>query len=204
MRRAADVIHALGLEMISQVSRDVRRAVFTEKAGFPHDGRAVATGRLQRRFQRVRDLPGLQRGAELPRDDVTAVVVGIRGQVEPAPAASRQANAKRSAERARACFLEQPALQSQFGDDLFRGGRFRPQFLDLGRCRLTGRIARQTRLTGFRAPPFGTLLRHALSGSAFDQECDGLSAMPSRRHGAAMLSSPRRPAGTIPIFSSAE
>ena len=46
----------------------------------------IAAGRLQRQFQRVRDIASLHRGAELPGDDVAAVVVEDGRQVEPPPA----------------------------------------------------------------------------------------------------------------------
>jgi hypothetical protein len=52
-----------------------------------HDRGRVAARGLQRQFQRVGDIGfGLHRGAELPGDDVAAVVVEDRAEIEPAPA----------------------------------------------------------------------------------------------------------------------
>jgi hypothetical protein len=42
------------------------------------------------------------------------------------------------------------------------------------------------------------------SRDSFDQQQQGLSAAPSRRHNSATGASPRRPARTIRIFSSVE
>ena len=43
-------------------------------------------------------------------------------------------------------FFEQPVLKSQLGHDLFQGGGFRSQVLDLGGGRLPGSIASQSGL----------------------------------------------------------
>ncbi len=50
----------------------------------------------------------------------------------------------------RSCFFEQPVLKRQVGDQLLQGCRFRPQFLDFGRRRLTGRVACQPVLARFQ------------------------------------------------------
>ena len=51
----------------------------------------------------------------------------------------------------------------------FKACRVRPQFLHLGRRRLSGGVSRQPVLAGFQKLPVGGLLRIRLSGSAFDQ-----------------------------------
>ena len=85
VRRTANVIHALVLEISGKIRGDVRRAIVAEQPRFLNDRRVVAARRLQRQFQRVGDVHSLYRGAGLPGDDVAAVVVEDGAEIEPAP-----------------------------------------------------------------------------------------------------------------------
>ena len=86
MWRTTNVIHALAIEIVSQVGGDVGRAVIAEQPWLVHDHGLIAARGLQSQFQRVGDILGFHRGAELPGDDVTAVIVKDGAEIEPAPA----------------------------------------------------------------------------------------------------------------------
>ena len=83
--RPATVLHALVLQPFSQLSRDVARSVVAEQPWFVNDVHLITTGRLQGQVQRVGHVFSPHVRAELPRDDVTAVVVQDRAEIEPAP-----------------------------------------------------------------------------------------------------------------------
>ena len=80
------MIHAFALKIVGKIGGDVGRTVVAEKPGLLHHRCPIAARGLQRQVQRVGNILGLHRGAELPSDDVAAVVVEDRGQIEPAPA----------------------------------------------------------------------------------------------------------------------
>ena len=53
---------------------------------FGGDGGVIASGCLHRQFQRIGDISGLHRRAKFPSNDVAALVVEDRAEIEPAPA----------------------------------------------------------------------------------------------------------------------
>jgi len=82
--RAADMIHALVVEIIGQVSRDAGRAVVTEQPRLGDHRGAVAARHVQRQVECVGHILCLHRRAELPGDDVSAVIIQDCRQVDPA------------------------------------------------------------------------------------------------------------------------
>ena len=86
MWRTTNVIHAFALKIVGEIDGHIGRAVVAEKPGLLHHRCPIAPRRVQRQVQRVGDIRSLHRCAELPGDDVTAVVVEDRGQIEPTPA----------------------------------------------------------------------------------------------------------------------
>lgn len=78
--------HALLFQPFSQIARDLAGAVIAQKTRFvAHDG-LIATGRRQCQFDRVRHITSPHVGAELPRDDVAAVIVQDCAEIIPTPA----------------------------------------------------------------------------------------------------------------------
>ncbi len=88
--RASDMVHVFVLKIVGQVARDVRRAVVAEQPWFGDHGRAVAARGFQRQVERSGHILGFHRGAELPGDDVPAIVIQYGAEVEPAPAEDLQ------------------------------------------------------------------------------------------------------------------
>ena len=69
-RRAADMIHVVIAEPCCQIARDVGRAIVREQPRPMDNVDLIQTGGLQHQFQRLCDILGLHRRAELPGDDV--------------------------------------------------------------------------------------------------------------------------------------
>lgn len=86
MWRTAHMIHAFAFEILGQIGGHVRRAIVAEEPRLLRHGRVVAARSVQRQFQRIGDIRGLHRGAELPGDDVAAVVIKDGREIEPPPA----------------------------------------------------------------------------------------------------------------------
>ena len=84
--RATAVLHILVLQPFRQLPRDVAGAVITQQARFVDDMNLVTSRRRQSQVQCVRHVLGSHVGAKLPRDDVAAVVVEDRAEIEPPPA----------------------------------------------------------------------------------------------------------------------
>jgi len=95
----AGVIHAFLGEAVGQVAGDVAGAIVAEPPGPMRNRGTVAARGDQGILQRGGHVRCLHRRAQPPGDDVAAVIIEDRRQVEPAPAVSRQANAEHSAER---------------------------------------------------------------------------------------------------------
>ena len=83
---AASMIHALLVEPFSEISGDVAGAIVRQQPGFVLDTGLITTRGGQCHLQRVGDVLGLHRGAQLPGNDVARVVVEDGGQVLPSPA----------------------------------------------------------------------------------------------------------------------
>ena len=81
---AADVIHAFVSEPVGQLAGDVAAAIVAEQPRSVGDRGPVAVRGDQGIFQRGGDIRRLHRGAEPPGDDVAAIIVEDRRQVEPA------------------------------------------------------------------------------------------------------------------------
>jgi len=86
IRCSARVLHAFVLEPFRQFPRDITGPVVAEQTWFVDDVDLVATRCLQSQVQRVRHVLGSHVRAEFPRDDVAAVIVQDRAEIEPAPA----------------------------------------------------------------------------------------------------------------------
>ena len=86
IRRTARMLHALVLQPLSQIARDVTGSVVAEQSWLVDDVNLVAAGRLQGEVQCIRYILRPHVGTKLPRNDVTAVVVENRAEIEPAPA----------------------------------------------------------------------------------------------------------------------
>lgn len=80
------VFHAFVFQRLSQFPRDVTGTVVTEQSWLVNDVGLVSTRRLQRQVQRVRHVFSPHIGAQFPSDDVAAVIVQDRAEIEPAPA----------------------------------------------------------------------------------------------------------------------
>ena len=78
IRRTTNVPHVLLFEPFSQIAGDIARAVVRQQTRSVHHRGLIQSGSLQSQFQRVGDVPGFHRGAELPRDDVAREVVEDR------------------------------------------------------------------------------------------------------------------------------
>ena len=83
---AARMLHAFALQPFSQFSRDVAGSVVAEQARLVNNVDLVATRCLQSQVQRVRHVLGSHVRAKFPRDDVPAIIVQNRAEIEPAPA----------------------------------------------------------------------------------------------------------------------
>ena len=83
--RSARVLHAFVLQPFSQFSRDVAGSVVAAQARLVNNVDLVATRCLQSQVQRVRHVLGPHVRTEFPRDDVPAVIVQDRAEIEPAP-----------------------------------------------------------------------------------------------------------------------
>ena len=68
-----------------QIARDVTRTVVAEQSWPVDDMNLVTAGCLQCEIQRICYVLGPHVGAQLPRDDITAVIVQNRAEIEPAP-----------------------------------------------------------------------------------------------------------------------
>ena len=76
----------LSLQPFSQIARDVTGTVVAEQTRLVDDVNLVAAGCLQAQIQRVCHVLSPHVGAQLPSDDVAAVIVQNRAEIEPAPA----------------------------------------------------------------------------------------------------------------------
>ena len=86
-----------------------------------HDSGPVAAGCFQRQFQRGGDILGLHRGAELSGDDVTAVIVEDRAEIEPAPSDDIEIGEVRLLELVWACDLVPELVPSLYHHIVWRG-----------------------------------------------------------------------------------
>jgi putative transposase len=68
-----------------QFARDIAGSVVAEQPRFVEHMNLIAAGRLKGQIQRVGDVLGSHVCAEFPRDDVAAVIVQDRAEIEPAP-----------------------------------------------------------------------------------------------------------------------
>lgn len=82
--RPANVVHFLIGQPFGQIARDIAGAVVAEQTGFVSDHGLVAARCLKRQLDRAGHILGPHVRAELPGDDVAAVVVEDGGQVIPA------------------------------------------------------------------------------------------------------------------------
>ncbi len=78
-RGATDMIHAAILEPFRQVAGNVTRAIVGEQSWAMGDPDFIEPGSLEGEAQRVGDVLGLHRRAQLPGDDVAREVVEHRG-----------------------------------------------------------------------------------------------------------------------------
>ena len=84
-RRTAHMDHTLGFDVFSQLAGDVAGSIVRQQArSVMHVGRRTARGN-QRKIQRIGDVLGPHRAAQLPGDDVARVIVEHGRQVHPAP-----------------------------------------------------------------------------------------------------------------------
>ena len=72
---AAGMIHALLVEPFSEIAGDVTGTIIRQQPGFVLDTGLIATRGRERHLQRIGDVLGLHRGAQLPSDDVAREVV---------------------------------------------------------------------------------------------------------------------------------
>ena len=86
IRRAARVLHAFAVQPLSKFTRDVAGSVVAEQTRLVDDVNLITTGRLQSEVKRVGHVLCPHVGPEFPRDDVAAVVVEDRAEIEPPPA----------------------------------------------------------------------------------------------------------------------
>ena len=85
-RRSTDMRNALLFQPFSQITRDVAGPIIAQKTRLLAHDCLVATGRGQRQFDSVRHITSPHVGAELPGDDVTAVVVQDCAEIVSTPA----------------------------------------------------------------------------------------------------------------------
>lgn len=71
----SDMIHFLIFQPFSKFTRDITGSVITEQPWLVEDGRLGTARSLQSQVQRIGDITGLHRRAELPGDDVAAVII---------------------------------------------------------------------------------------------------------------------------------
>jgi hypothetical protein len=84
-RRTAHMAHTLGFDVFSQLAGDVAGSIVRQQArSVMHVGRRTARGN-QRKIQRIGDVLGPHRAAQLPGDYVARVIVEHGRQVHPAP-----------------------------------------------------------------------------------------------------------------------
>ena len=84
-RRSTDMRHALLFQPFSQITRDVAGPIIAQKTRLVAHDCLVATRRGQRQFDRIRHITSPHVGAELPRDDVAAVIVQDCAEIIPTP-----------------------------------------------------------------------------------------------------------------------
>ena len=82
---APNMIHALIAQPFGQFTRYIAGAVVAEQTWFVDNMNLITTRCLQSQFQRVGNIFSSHVRAELPGDDVTAVVVQNCAEIEPAP-----------------------------------------------------------------------------------------------------------------------
>ena len=82
--RAAHVGHLLFTQPFSQVARDVAGAIITEQMRLVTDDGLIAARRGESQFNLICHVLGPHVNAELPGDDVTAVIVQNGAQIIPA------------------------------------------------------------------------------------------------------------------------
>ena len=85
IRRTTRMSHVLPLEPFGQVAGDVARPVVREQTRSMHQRSLIQPGSLESQLQRVGDVLGFHRGAELPGDDVAGKVVQHGREIVIAP-----------------------------------------------------------------------------------------------------------------------
>ncbi len=81
----ARMLYVFLFQPLTKVARDIAGTVVTEQAWLMDDMHLITARCLQCEVQRIRHIFGSHVGAEFPRDDVTAVIVQDRAEIEPAP-----------------------------------------------------------------------------------------------------------------------
>ena len=84
--RTARVLHAFVLQPFSQFARDVAGAIVAQQTRLMNDVDLVTPRGFQSQVQRVGHVLCPHVGAELPRDEVAAVIVQDRAEIKPPPA----------------------------------------------------------------------------------------------------------------------
>ena len=84
--RTARVPHAFVLPPFSEVARDIAGPIIAQQAWLLDDMNLITARCLQRQIEGVCHILSAHGRAELPRDDVAAVIVQHRAEIEPAPA----------------------------------------------------------------------------------------------------------------------
>lgn len=72
------------LQPFGKLTGDVTGTIVREQTWFAQNRRLVTARSLHRQIQRVGDIAGLHRRAQLPGNDVSAVIIQNRRQIEPA------------------------------------------------------------------------------------------------------------------------
>lgn len=83
--RTARVLHAFVLQPFGQLARDIAGSVVAQQSWFVEHMNLITAGRLKGQIQRVSYVLGPYVFAEFPRDDVPAVIVQDRAEIEPSP-----------------------------------------------------------------------------------------------------------------------
>ena len=86
IRRTARVLHAFVLQPFRQFARDVAGTVVAEQPWLVDDMDLVTPRGFQSQIQRIGHVLCPHVSAEFPRDDVAAVIVQDRAEIEPSPA----------------------------------------------------------------------------------------------------------------------
>ena len=90
LRRAANRAHLVVCEPVSEVARDIARAVIGQQSRLMNGIGLVAARRLQGKLQGLGHIAAGHGGAQLPRAHVAGEVIQYRGPDHPAPTADLQ------------------------------------------------------------------------------------------------------------------